>query len=155
MNKKELKKLLQDDKIAGRIIKDVSHLEWMLDIVLSGYFAKQKLYIEFREKILQYFGLKFKIRLLGRISPQGNIEYRDKVVKLLDKFRVLRNELAHNKYLSDRELHKIYSDNKIRKILENYPDSYYDELEKAENFLDQLTHIRMIRPQRIRLRKTA
>lgn len=63
----------------------------------------------------------------------------------MNKFKKLRNILAHSAYISDEELDSIYSDNEIKAILSDYPGTYLKEFRANKNRLNRLIYSRISR----------
>lgn len=145
MNKKELGKLLMSDEVAGRIIRDVAELEWGLDLMLTGYFTAQERFTEFSEIILARFSFQQKIDVLNKMTFPARMKSQPNAVKSLNKFKKLRNILAHSAYISDEELDSIYSDNEIMAILSDYPGTYLKEFRANKNRLNRLMYSRISR----------
>jgi len=138
MKKQELLRLLSSDEVAGRIIRDVATLEWELDLMLTRYFTAQERFEEFHEIILNRFSFQQKIDILNKMSFPARMKSQPNAVKSLMKFKKLRNILAHNSYISDRELETIYSDNEIMEILSGYPKSYLKEFRANKTRINRL-----------------
>lgn len=146
MNKKELGKLLMSDEVAGRIIRDVAELEWGLDLMLTRYFTAQERFAEFSEIILARFSFQQKIDvLLNKMTFPARMKSQPNAVKSLNKFKKLRNILAHSAYISDEELDSIYSDNEIMAILSDYPGTYLKKFRANNNRLNRLMYSRISR----------
>jgi hypothetical protein len=145
MNKKELGKLLMSDEVAGRIIRDVAELEWGLDLMLTRYFTAQERFTEFSEIILARFSFQQKIDVLNKMTFPARMKSQPNAVKSLNKFKKLRNILAHSAYISDEELDSIYSDNEIMAILSDYPGTYLKEFRANKNRLNRLMYSRISR----------
>lgn len=145
MNKKELGKLLMSDEVAGRIIRDVAELEWGLDLMLTRYFTAQERFAEFSEIILARFSFQQKIDVLNKMTFPARMKSQPNAVKSLNKFKKLRNILAHSAYISDEELDSIYSDNEIMAILSDYPGTYLKEFRSNKNRLNRLMYSRISR----------
>ena len=145
MNKKELGKLLMSDEVAGRIIRDVAELEWGLDLMLTRYFTAQERFAEFSEIILARFSFQQKIDVLNKMTFPVRMKSQPNAVTSLNKFKKLRNILAHSAYISDEELDSIYSDNEIMAILSDYPGTYLKEFRANNNRLNRLMYSRISR----------
>jgi len=145
MNKQELGNLLSSDEVAGRIIRDVAELEWELDLMLTRYFTAQDFFEDFGEIILSRFSFQQKIEILGKMSLPKRMKSQPNVVKSLNKFRKLRNILAHKAYVSDRDLNSIYDDNEIMSFLSGYPESYLKEFRATKNRINRLLYSRICR----------
>lgn len=140
MNKQQLRRLLSSDEVAGRIIRDVATLEWQLDLMLTRYFTAQERFSEFGEIILSRFSFQQKIDILKKMSFPTRMKSHPNAVKSLDKFRKLRNILAHNAFIFDKELKSIYSDNELMAILSDYPKSYLKEFRANKTRINRLLH---------------
>jgi len=145
MNKQQLSNLLSSDEIAGRIIRDVATLEWELDLMLTRYFTAQDRFNEFCEIILARFSFQQKIEILRKMSFPARMKSQPNAVKSLDKFRKLRNIMAHNAYISDKELDAIYHDNEIMTFLSDFPKSYLKEFRANKNRINRLMYSRLVR----------
>ena len=145
MNKNELKILLMSDEVVGRIIRDVAEIEWELDLMLTRYFTAQERFNEFSDLILARFSFQQKIDLLNKMSFPARMKSQPNAVKSLNKFKKLRNILAHSPYISDEELNTIYTDNEIMSIISSYPDSYLKELRANKNRINRLIHSNIVR----------
>ena len=145
MNKQQLANLLSSDEVAGRIIRDVATLEWELDLMLTRYFTAQEKFYEFGEIILSRFSFQQKIDILKKMSFPARMKSQPNSVRSLNKFRKLRNILAHNAFISDKELNSIYSDNEIMAILSDYPKSYLKEFRANKNRINRLVYSRIAR----------
>ena len=145
MNKQQLGSLLNSDDVAGRIIRDVATLEWELDLMLTRYFTAQDRFYEFWEIILARFSFQQKIEILHKMSFPARMKSQPNAVKSLNKFRKLRNIMAHNAFISDKELDAIYHDNEIMAFLSDYPKSYLKEFRANKNRINRLLHSRLVR----------
>ena len=147
MDKIEFKTLLSDDKKAIRIIRDVAYLEWLLDIVLLGYFSNPSKINEFRELFLSRLFFSKKIDFLKKLNNERTTQKKlNSVADQLNKFRKVRNILAHNRIIRDKDIINLNNNNEIRKIFENYPTNYNNAIKELEKSLKGFTHIKTIKP---------
>lgn len=145
MNKQQLQVFLASDETAGRIIRDVAELEWEVDLLLTRYFTAHERFTEFSEIILSRFSFNQKIDILSKMSLPRKMKSQPNAVKSLRKFLKLRNMLAHSSYITDEDIHSIYSDNEIIRILADYPKSYKAEVLATKNRLNRLSYSYIVR----------
>jgi hypothetical protein len=145
MNKQQLRTTLSSDEVAGRIIRDVATLEWELDLMLTRYFTAQERFDEFREIILNRFSFQQKIDIFEKMGFPAPMKSQPNAVKSLNKFKKLRNILAHNAFIADKELESIYSDNEIMAILSDYPKSYLKEFRANKARINRLMYSWIVR----------
>ena len=140
IGKEKLKSLLVSDEVAGRIIRDTAELEANLDLMLTGYFSSHERFFEFEDIILSRLSFQQKIDILRKMSFRTKMKSQPNAVNSLEKFRKIRNILAHNAYISDEKLNSLQSDNEIMRILSNYPKSYLLEFRANKNRINRLIH---------------
>ncbi len=132
MKQKDFEKLLRSDDLAGKIIKFSAVFESRLDIVLMEYFAARETEFEFYEHIISRLSLFHKLNILESINLGKGLKSRDNIIISMSGIRKLRNALAHNYHLGDHELKKLYSNQYIRNLINDYPKSLSDEKRNLE-----------------------
>ena len=138
MKKPTLHELLSSDEVAGSIIRDIARLEWELDLILTRYFTAQERLHEFMEIIISRFNFIQKIDILRKMELPAKMVSRERSVASLEKFRKLRNILAHSSLVTDEHIKEVQSDNELRRILSDYPKSYNAELGLTKVRLNKL-----------------
>ena len=133
MSKKEFKKKINSDDLAGRVIRLCAIFEDRLDGILTEYFVNQNCRIEFHELILERMSLFQKLEIMEKLRFGKGSRSRINFVASLKSLRKLRNVLAHNYSMhNEKEVEKLYSDQLIRSWVLNYPKSMSDEKRNME-----------------------
>jgi hypothetical protein len=120
---------LRSDEYAGRIIKWTSIFEAKLDFLLAAYFVNPVISDSrdacsiFMDQVLSRMSFAAKIDLLRNVRFSKPLRSQKGVVEELDKLRKLRNVLAHNHHLSDRDIYRLRSDKWIFEFVLNHPQS--------------------------------
>jgi hypothetical protein len=132
VSKRAFEKLLHSDEVAGRVIKLCAVFESRLDFLLVEYFALESRPFEFYEHVISRLGLFQKLEILQGIELGKGLKSRSNFISSMKSLRKLRNALAHNFYLREEEIIKLYSDQNIKKWLLNYPKALSDEKRNME-----------------------
>ena len=75
------------------------------------------------DQVLSRMSFAAKIDLLRNVRFAKPLRSQKGVVEELDKLRKLRNVLAHNHYLSERDIYRLRSDKWIFDFVLNHPQS--------------------------------
>ena len=140
MTPKEFEKLIRSDEVAGKVIRFCAIFEGRLDWLIARYFTTDERISEFYDLIITRLSLYEKIQILKNMSFHRKMKSQENIVSSMESIRKLRNALAHNSYLTEKELKKLYSDENIRKILSNYPKGLSKEKNALENRFSRLWH---------------
>ena len=74
--------------------------------------------------------LRQKLQILSRIPVQGKNKARaGELIKAIEKFKKIRDVLAHSTQPTTTVVNNLYDNNELRRILSDYPSSYKNKLE--------------------------
>jgi len=144
----QIHKILSSNEVIGKIIRDVAGLEWELELVLTRYFATQERFFEFWQLLMDRFTFAEKIDILRKMKLPTKMKSQANAAKSLDKFRKVRNILAHHGNLSEKEIAMVESDNELRKLFQDFPKSFDDEARNTSNRLNRLLYSHLVRTRK-------
>ena len=128
MPNKNLADLLGEDEVRGRIIKDAAFMDFLLMIIVGMYFTPQERSIQFYELIGDRLSFNDKIEVFRRINFKRRYKSLE-CIKTIQKLRRLRNAVAHQHFVTPHD--KLFLDNELKKMLEDWPQSYEREVKLA------------------------
>ncbi|HAN26359.1 MAG TPA: hypothetical protein DCP75_01220 [Haliea salexigens] len=130
--------MLGSDEFAGRVIKLAAVFESRLDLLLTEYFGAPERRYELYEHLITKLSLHQKTELLRNIDLGRTFKSRENLIASILSLRKLRNALAHNYHIREEEVEKLYSDQKIRKWVLEYPKALSSEKRNLEVRIDKL-----------------
>jgi len=135
MSRKELMKLLNQDEVRGRVVRDAAALEDTLSLALTFYFTTNRRYEAFEELLLPRLSLNDKVGILERLPYRK--QYKSLAAfKLIRQLQRVRNILAHRSYVSDYP--KELKADDWAYLFENRPSTYDQVVGTAHRYLGRL-----------------
>jgi hypothetical protein len=138
MSKADFQSRLESDAFAGRVIKLAAVFESRLDLLLTEYFGAPQRRYELYEHLITKLSLHQKTELLRNINLGRTYKSRENLIASILSLRKLRNALAHNYYIREEEVLKLYSDQKIRQWVLEHPKALSSEKRNMEVRIDKL-----------------
>lgn len=148
MTEAEIRRCLADDHVAGRIIRDCAQLEWELGLLICRYYTAQERFYEFMTQFVDRLSFVEKIDVLRKMSLPEPMKSQRNAVRSLEKFRKLRNLLAHSAFVDSEQATRLASDNELVVILQDFPKNYRREVHHTKNRLNRLMHSYIARSRR-------
>ena len=138
MNGRQFAELLNQEEVAGRIIKDVAVLDWLLGDVIAVYFTPDlSRYAAFSELVLSGMSFHQKIEVLKGLKLEK--QYRClEALHALQRFKKLRNLVAHRYHIGDHHVEKLLSDPAIVRMFDGWPVNYRSEVSRTKFRLRRL-----------------
>jgi hypothetical protein len=131
---------VENDVVRGRIIRDTAFFDFQISILLSMYFGIDERSMQFYSLIGQKLSLSRKVEILGEICEDAKLKSAEVTafIKILIK---IRNYLAHQHFYDDR--HKIFRDNSVVKVLDDWPSNYNIQYALAKSRLQRIGKTKM------------
>ena len=123
----------------GRILVFTSLIESELDNALTSFFVTPDRMEPFSELVLNGMNLSTKINLLKKLPINKSLTSYKNSIAMLERWRKIRNHVAHSWGPPDRELEKILSDQNIIVMLINYPDNLTFSFRETNMNIERLT----------------
>lgn len=139
--KKISHEVVDTDSVRGKIIRDVALLDFQLSLAISLYFSPNERTLEFHQLIAQQMSFSKKINLFKKSLESSKMKV-SQVVDFLQLISKIRNHLAHTHFYHQRQ--KIFNDNKVVNLLNDWPDNYQREFNLAKNRLRRISNSKLV-----------
>jgi aspartyl/asparaginyl-tRNA synthetase len=143
MENKELKKqaanVLDNLEAKGRILVFTALIESELEEALIAYFATSDRRDAFRDLVLNGMTFSSKINILKKLPINTTLKSYKNAISMLERWRKIRNYVAHSWGHKYDVIEKILSDKVIVDMLVYYPDNLAHYYRQTNLNLERLT----------------
>jgi hypothetical protein len=85
------------------------------------------------------------VNILRKMELPRKMISQTNAVKSMEKFQKLRNIIAHQAFISNKDIDRIISDNELMKMFSDFPKSYTAEIRNTNIRISRLMHSYMAR----------
>ena len=122
----QIRDILTSTDFLGKIVATSVNLETSIDALLCRYFIREDRDYDAINILFGSITMGRKIETLRKLPTRKSLLSYKRTIEGVRGFQRLRNLVAHNTFIPKSEIKKLRKDSFTKKLLSNYPQSYYD-----------------------------